>query len=63
MLFQQTLQYSPIMNLLFKAVTKDMILGQIKAIFDKYLEERPEVWHKGAAGLFYNALMENNNEK
>ncbi|MBE3128416.1 MAG: hypothetical protein IMZ60_01925 [Actinobacteria bacterium] len=38
--------------------TNDMNIGQIKAIFDKYLEEHPEIWHLVASSLFWTAIME-----
>lgn len=31
---------------------------QIQAIFDKYLEEHPELWHFSGAVIFYRAIME-----
>jgi len=41
-----------------KATVDNMTIGQIQAIFDKYLKEHPEKWHYGAAGLFYSAIYE-----
>jgi len=38
--------------------TNDMNIGQIRAIFDKYLEEHPERWHLVASSLFWTAIME-----
>jgi len=41
---------------------KDMSGQQIKAIFDKYLEEYPEEWHYSAASIFFAVIMEMVNE-
>lgn len=38
--------------------TKDMLLGQLKAVLDKYIKEHPEKWHYAAADLFYWAMLE-----
>jgi len=57
MLLQRTSYCDPELYSDINDKTKDMTLGQIRAIFDKYLEEHPEKWHQGAAGLFWNAIM------
>ena len=46
-----------------KEATKIMTAGQIKAIFDKYLEEHPEDWHCTAASIFCLAILEIVGEK
>ena len=35
-----------------------MSMGQVQAIFDKYLEEHPEEWHFPAADIFNSAMCE-----
>ncbi len=58
MLLQRTKYCDPELYSDINDKTKDMTLGQRRAIFDKYLEEHPEKWHQGAAGLFWNVMME-----
>ena len=42
----------------FDLKTSEMTLKQIKAIFNKFLEEHPEVWHNVIADLFVGAMRE-----
>ena len=58
MLFCQTCVCDPELYSNLEETTKDMTAGQIKAIFDRYLEEHPESWHTNAASIFYAAIME-----
>jgi len=41
---------------------KDMSGQQVKAIFDKYLEEYPEERHYSAASIFFGVIMKMVNE-
>ena len=38
--------------------TDDMTLEKITKIFDRYLEERPEILHRAASACFINAMDE-----
>lgn len=58
MLYGQTNLYYQKLYSDIKKGTKGMTAGQIKAIFDKYLEEHPESWHFPAASIFWIAIME-----
>ena len=58
MLYWQTYTYNPELYLNLRETTKNMTGGQIKAIFERYLEKHPEEWHWGAASLFSEAIME-----
>jgi len=58
MLFCQTYVCDPELYSNLEETTKDMTAGQIKAIFDRYLEEHPEEWHNGAASIFHGAITE-----
>jgi len=58
MLYNQTELYNPKLYSSIVKTTKVMTAGQIKAIFDKYLEEHPESWHYNAAYLFGEAIFE-----
>jgi len=58
MFFYEASYYDPKLYSSLKATAKDMSIGQIKAIFDKFLEEHPEKWHWSSAGLFWEAMME-----
>ncbi|GAF97638.1 unnamed protein product, partial [marine sediment metagenome] len=42
----------------FVRKVKSISIDQIKAIFDKYLEEHPEAWHFSAAHSFAQAIWE-----
>ena len=58
MLFRLTFYNNKTLYLVLSEKTKDMTAGQIRAIFDKFLEEHPESWHMIASGLFWTAIME-----
>lgn len=58
MLFCRTYVFDPELYSNLEETIKDMTAGQIKAIFDKYLEEHPEEWHSGAASIFHSAITE-----
>ena len=62
MLFCQTYAWAPEIYSNLKETTRDMTAGQIKAIFERYLEKHPEEWHWGAASLFSEAMMEIDNK-
>jgi flagellar basal body-associated protein FliL len=42
----------------FKEITKNVTLGQIVKIFDKFLEENPEELHHSTSSLFFAAIDE-----
>jgi hypothetical protein len=63
MLYMQTHIYNPELYFKLEEITKNMTGLQIKAIFDKYLEENPEGWYYSAAGLFWTAMDEIINKK
>jgi len=42
----------------FTGKIEDITGRQIRAVFDKYLEEHPEQWHFVAAGIFYRAMAD-----
>ena len=58
MLFRFTFYNNKTLYSVLSEKTNEMTAGQIRAIFDKYLEEHPEKWHMTASGLFYTATME-----
>ena len=58
MLFCEVYKYRSELYSYLEIKTEDMTVGQIKAIFDKYLEEHPEDWHLAAASLFNSAINE-----
>jgi len=43
---------------IFRTKMENIKMQQVKAIFDKYLEEHPEIWHFTAASIFNEAIME-----
>ena len=58
MTYYQTYYYDyELYSAIFDTIS-DMTGIQIKAIFDKYLEEHPEEWHMVAASIFVSAIME-----
>jgi len=42
----------------FKACTQPMKSPQIKAIFEKYLRDNPQIWHDDAQVLFWQAMIQ-----
>ena len=58
----QTNRYDPELYSNIEMAIKNMEVKQIKAIFDKYLEEHPESWHTSAASSLWVAIMEIVNE-
>jgi len=58
MLFYQKYTSNPELYSDICKTTDDMKARQIKAIFDKYIEEHPEKWHFPASMVFYVAIMD-----
>jgi len=63
-MFLEQIYYSdPELYFIVTEDTRDMTVEQTKAIFDKYLEKHPEIWHYTAAGILEMAMMELVGEK
>ena len=62
MLLASVSLYVPELYPYLEETIRNMSGQQIKAIFDKYLEEDPKEWHCSAGSLFFAAIMNIVNE-